>query len=210
MKHEIPIQQTGRSMDASESICFPEKVDAKDFYEIVRNRLLRIDKWYALAELPMASFIQIDQNGQETTDLPKVGNFIKIDIPGPGLSSTRGFDFVRIERIDETDEDNLQTLTLTLRPSTDPIDQSDNEIKHFFKDIATSTLQIQRINNSINVNYFGRNELMNLDVEALTDKLRNFFVGMGARLGASFPQWKLLLKGLVNSNIIQGNRNKPL
>lgn len=210
MKHQIPIQHTGRSMDASESVCFPEKVDAKDFYEIVHNRLLRIDKWYELADLPIASFVQIDQNGKETFDLAKVGNYIKIDIPGPGLLSTQGFDFVRIERIDETDEDNLQEVTLTLRPSSDPNDESDNETKHFFKNVATSTIQIKRINASINANYFGRNELLNLETEALTDKLRNFFVGMGARLGASYPQWKLLLKGLINSNIIQGNRNKPL
>lgn len=209
MKHEIPTQHDGRKMDASESISFANLADAKQFYDVVRNRLLRISHWYQVAELPMATFTHLDKAGQATLQAPHLGDYIQIDIPGPGLPSTDGFDYVQIERIDESNDPNLQALTITLRPCSNPLSPHDAETKHFLQNIATSTLQIQRINNSINANYFGRNEVINLEVDALSDKIRNFVIGAGAKLGASFPQWKSLLKGLLNTNMGIGDHQSP-
>jgi len=42
--------------------------------------------------------------------------------------------------------------------------------------------------------------VINLDVDLLSDKLRNLLIGIGAKLGASFPQWKSLLKGIMDTN----------
>ncbi|WP_270088975.1 hypothetical protein [Sphingobacterium sp. SYP-B4668] len=209
MKHEIPTQHDGRKMDASESISFAHLADAKQCYDVVRSRLLCISHWYQIAELPMATFTHLDNVGQATLQTPNIGDYIQIDIPGPGLPSTDGFDYVQIERIDESNDPNLQALTITLRPCVNPLSAHDDETKHFFKNIATSTLQIQRINNSINANYFGRNEVINLEVDALSDKIRNFIIGAGAKLGASFPQWKSLLKGLLNTNISTSDQQCP-
>jgi hypothetical protein len=50
--------------------------------------------------------------------------------------------------------------------------------------------------------YHGRNELVNKDVDKITDKLRNIVVGLAAKLGMSFSQWKSLIEGLVDKKDI--------
>lgn len=197
MKHTIPPQTDGQQIDASENITLNSYEEAQRYYEEVKLRLLQIDRWYEFAKVPLASFAHLDEHGQETDAVVKVGHYIRIDVPGPGLESTEGYDFVRVDHFDETDEDNIQVTTLTLRPSEDPLGDDSEETKHFFKNLATSSLQIIRVDNNIQANYFGRNEVVNYDVEALGDKFRNLLVGVGAKMGASYPQWKSLLKGLI-------------
>jgi len=205
MDHKIPQQRDGRKMDALESINFSNLEEAKRFYTIARHRLLHINNWYDLAKLPIATFSYLDKNGQASLGHPKIGGYLKINIPGPGLPSTAGYDYVRIENIEETDDENLQILTITLRPSSNPLINDPEHIQHFFKEMATSTLQVQRINKNVNAFYYGRNEVINLDVDSLSDKIRNLFIGIGAKLGASFPQWKSLLKGIMDTNPRQGD-----
>lgn len=200
MDHKIPEQREGRKMDALESVNFTSQKEAKRFYMIARSRLLNINQWYELAKLPAATFEYLDKIGHVSLGPPKIGGYLKINIPGPGLPSTDGYDYVRIENIEETDEENLQILTITLRPSLNPQEKAPEYTQHFFKDIATSTLQIQRIKENVHALYYGRNEVINLDVDSLTDKIRNLLIGLAAKLGASFPQWKSLLKGIIDTN----------
>jgi len=202
MKHHIPTQKKGRQLNTSESISFHNSQEAKDFYHIVRNRLLNINEWYRVASLPLASFQLLDHTGQPKAKNPAIGDFIRINVPGPGLQSTNGYDIVHIDNIEETNEKNLQIVTITLRPSLDPTAEQDHEIKHFFTELATSTLQVKRNEKTIEANYFGRNEVINLDMDHLSEKIRNLLIGVGAKLGFSFPQWKSLMSGLVNDDII--------
>jgi len=200
MNHKIPEQKDGRKMDALESINFTKEEEAKRFYMVTRHRLLNINNWCELAKLPIATFSYIDKDGEAGPEHPRIGGYVKIKIPGPGLPSTDGYDYVRIENIEETDEASLQILTITLRPSQNPLLKEPGHIQHFFKEMATSTLQVQRISKNVNAFYYGRNEVINLDVDLLSDKLRNLLIGIGAKLGASFPQWKSLLKGIMDTN----------
>ena len=200
MTHKIPQQVEGRKMDTSTFVSFDTLQEAQDFYQIARRRLLHISQWYNIAKIPMASFKHLNRFGQATLASPEVGDFIEIDIPGPGLSSTGGYDYVQIERIEETVSNAVATLTITLRPAPSPRLKSESETKHFFENLATSTLQIQQIANKVQAHYFGRNEVINLEVDSLADKIRNLFIGMGAKMGASFPQWKALLNGLVEKD----------
>jgi len=202
MKHNIPTQKKGRQLNTSESISFQNSKEAKDFYHIVRNRLLNINDWYRVASLPLTSFQLLDHRGQPKDKNPAIGDYLRINVPGPGLHSTNGYDIVHIENIEETNEKNLQILTITLRPSLDPTAEQDQEIKHFFSNLATSTLQVKRNEKTIEANYFGRNEVINLDMDSLSEKIRNLLIGVGAKLGFSFPQWKSLMNGLVNDDII--------
>ncbi len=198
MKHTIPPPIEGRQIDASENLTLSSHEEAQRVYEEVKLRLLQVNRWYEYAKIPMASFTHLDENGEPTDARVKVGDYIQINIPGPGLRSTDGYDYVRVDHFDETEQDNIEVTTLTLRPAGDPFN-SDNtdETKHFFKNLATSSLQIIRVDNNIQANYFGRNEVVNDEVSGISDKLRNLLVGAGAKMGASYPQWKSLLKGLV-------------
>lgn len=200
MKHTIPQQVEGREMNASENLTFENNIAAKEFYKILYERLLNINEWHTLLPIPMTRFIHLNSAAVSTTIRPQEGDYVKIDIPGPGLPTTDGFDYVQIVRIDQSDQPDHQALTLTLRPCPSPTKSMDSEIQHFFQNIATSTLQIQRIGEFVTANYFGRNEVINIDVASLSDKIRNLIIGLGAKMGASFPQWKLLLKGLMQTS----------
>ncbi|MGY0037116.1 hypothetical protein [Pedobacter sp. NJ-S-72] len=40
----------------------------------------------------------------------------------------------------------------------------------------------------------------NTDTSHLTDHIRNTLVGWTAKIGLSYPQWKSLVKGIVETN----------
>jgi len=207
MKHQIPTQEEGRKMDAMECLEFQSLLEAETFYNILQERLFTINNWYKIAKLPMASFNYLDSSGLPNTDKPKIGGYLRINIPSPGLPSTDGYDYVRITNIDQTDNRKHQIVTITLSPSENPLSEEKETTQHFFKNIASSTIQIQRIDKKVFANYFGRNEVINLEVNTLPDKIRNLIIGVGAKLGASFPQWKSLLKGLMDLDLQHDTRD---
>jgi hypothetical protein len=85
---------------------------------------------------------------------------------------------------------------MTVRPAANPLNQKD-DTAHFFKDTATSTFQVKRIDNEVYAEVHGRNELANTETDQMTDNIRNTLVGWSAKLGLSAPQWKSLVTGLV-------------
>lgn len=205
MNHHIPKQQVGKKIDAAHDVTFHNIQDARDFYYIVRNRLLAINHWSRIAKLPMSTFQLIGPTGESDIPMARVGDYIKIDIPGPGPSNDQHVDYVRIEEIEETDTPEIQLLTLRLRPSEEPGANSTAEVQHFFSQVSTSNFQIQRDGKTITASYFGRNEVINTDVDTLSDQLRNRVVGWAAKLGFSYPQWDALVKGLVDDAITKNS-----
>ncbi|MGM1430083.1 hypothetical protein ACS126_12555 [Sphingobacterium lactis] len=198
MKHAIPKQEEGKKLDITESKTFLSKEEAVDFFNLTRAKLLNINNWFEIASLPASTFTLLDTLGTKKEGPAEEGDYIQIDIPGPGLWSTGGYDYVRVEQIDESREENTAILTMRLRPSTLPNPEDDLETKHFFNNMSSSTFQIKRVGNLIEASYFGRNELMNMELDSLADKIRNIFVALGAKLGSSFPQWKALIHGLLD------------
>ncbi|WP_312135115.1 hypothetical protein [Sphingobacterium sp.] len=197
MKHYIPPQREGKQLDIKESSTFDSASSAKGFYKVAKDRMLNINQWFEIASLPASTFKHLNPNGQQSSRLPEHGDYIKIDIPGPGLSSTCGFDYVRIETLEETQTEEVDTITMTVRPSEAPGNPSDQETKHFFKNVSTSTFQIKRTGNLVEACYYGRNEVINLDLSSLLDRFRNLVVAIGAKLGGSYPQWKSLIAGFI-------------
>jgi hypothetical protein len=45
----------------------------------------------------------------------------------------------------------------------------------------------------------GRNEVPNTDTSSTIDNIRNTLVGWSARIGLSYPQWKSLVKGIIDN-----------
>ncbi|QBR13572.1 hypothetical protein [Sphingobacterium sp. CZ-2] len=199
MEHKIPAQHEGKKMDIVESVDFQNETTAKEFFSEAKARLLSINKWFQVAELPASSFELLDASGQHSNEEPQEGDFIKIEIPGPGLKSTGGYDYVQIEQISVTSGIDQDLITLTVRPSSQPNVEDDHETKHFFKNLATSTFQVRRVGNTVTANYYGRNELMNLRLDSFMDRIRNLFVALGAKLGASSVQWEALVKGIIKT-----------
>ncbi len=199
LKKHIPKQREGRKMDARAAITFNSAAEAAMGYERIKEKLLQVYDWYQIAKLPMATFLLIDESGNEVTRKAKEGDYVRIDVPGPGTQTGGGYDWVKVEKIEESDEDDREMLSITLRPTSNPTN-TDADIAHFFKEMATSTLLVSLSSKEVVAAYHGRNEVINTDTDKLLDKVRNFLVGTGAKIGFSFPQWKSLIEGLVATN----------
>jgi hypothetical protein len=189
MKEEqqsIPPQYEGKQIDLEAKSTFDSEMAAKEFYLRAESRLLRAFEWYNIAKVPGATFVLTDHQGNEILREMHENDILRIDIPGPGSSSGSGYDWVRVDKIDKGMTEKGEYCTITLRPTSNPT-HDDEETAHFFKSMATSTLLVKRENLSV----------IAADTAKLTDKIRNIVVGLGAKLGFSFSQWKSLIEGLV-------------
>jgi len=198
MKSEIPEQHTGGEIDTVKRVEFNSADEAKDFYQIAKERLLNVSHWAEICKVPLSTFTLTDSHGNTITRNAAEGDYIKIDIPGPGSHHGDGFDWVRIEKISEETESGMQQLSLQARPSPNP-GHSDPDIAHFYTDQATSTFQVKRIGFIVTAEEHGRNEVPNTDTSFLTDNIRNTLVGWSAKIGFAYPQWKSLVKGIAET-----------
>lgn len=197
MKKPIPKQQIGSEMNAIARASFENIDAAKAFYTTAKQRLLDINSWGEISQLPSSTFILCDDSGNPADRSATTGDLIKIDIPGPGTTKGDGYDWVHIEYIQEEQINTTEQISLRARPCPNP-KHPDQEPAHFFKAAATSTFQIKRIGNEVFAEEHGRNEVPNTDTTHLTDNIRNNLVGFIAKIGLSYPQWKGLVEGLVS------------
>ena len=195
----VPQQQTGSKMDARSETILADTSEAILFYHVVKARLLDVNNWDEVCGTSATTFQITLPDGTETYQL-SVGNLIKIDIPGPGTAAGNGYDWVRIEQLDRSEPHDLQEWTgFTVRPCHSPL-QPQMGIAHFFSDLATSTFVVGRDETTVWAEMHGRNEVPNGDTEKVFDGLRNAMVGWTAKVGLSYPQWKLLVDGLVKKD----------
>jgi hypothetical protein len=193
----VPPQQIGTEMNAVEQVEFSSEKEAIHFFNIVKERLLDVNHWSEIAGGSMSDFFLTDNAGNVVQRKATGGDHIKIDIPGPGPRTGGGYDWVTIEEIKSQVLDGTEVLSMTARPSANPLADSE-ETAHFLTEEATSTFQVKRIGQTIFAEEHGRNEVPNTDTQNPLDNIRNTFVGWGATVGISYPQWKALVKGLLN------------
>lgn len=194
--HNIPPQKIGEQMDVVEKRSFDDELSAMDFFELVKHRLLDVNRWSALAGTALSNFQLTNNYGNLVDRLVQEGDYLRIDIPGPGSSAGDGYDWVRVETIVEEREPGAETISVTVRPAANPL-SNNNDTAHFLTEQATSTFQVKRIGTHIYASEHGRNELANTYNTNTTDNIRNMLVGWAATLGFSYPQWKSLVSGLL-------------
>ena len=195
-KKGIPEQFTGKAVDFQQTVDFPSSAAAEQYFNLVRSKLMHVNDWNKIASGPSAEFCIVDGAGNQQDRTVEKGDHIRIDIPGPGLPSSGGYDWVRVEKILEENAPDYRKIALTLRPCPDPTNNKE-DTAHFFKALATSSFLIEQSNTSVLVKYAGRNELVNTENESTWDNIRNFVIGVAAKIGASEPQWKALVDGLA-------------
>lgn len=198
MKNQIPKQQEGSQLDTTAKTEFLTPEEAKAFYQIAKNRLLNVSCWAEICKVPLSTFTLTDQNGHEVIREAEEGDYLKIDIPGPATHTGDGFDWVRIEKIEEEITTTSSVITLQARPAANPT-KKNTDIAHFFSQQATSTFQVKQSGTTVSAEEHGRNEVPNTDTSNLTDNIRNTLVGWTAKIGLSYPQWKSLVKGIVET-----------
>lgn len=194
----IPPQHDGGKKDIEHRVEAGEINDARKLFFVARNRLLDVNHWHEYASPISGKFQIVDGEGREVDRTAEMGDYLRIDIPAPDNEEGHGFDWVKIEAIeDESDSTGPnEKIAFRVRPSASPTDPA-HHAAHFFNEEATSTFVVERNDREVKAAVYGRNEVPNTDADNTKDKIRNTLVGLGAMLGASNVQWGNLVKGLI-------------
>jgi hypothetical protein len=194
----VPQQMTGKEVNTEHLRSFENREEAREVFRKAVDRLMDVNRWEDLCGTASANFELTDNQGKEVARNAVEGDYFKIDIPGPGSVEGKGYDWVRIEKIEENidcEKDN-ESIAIRVRPAPNPTTPG-NEVAHFFNEHATSTFVIEREGNSVKAGIYGRNEKPNNGLRNLVDKLRNTLTSLGAISGMSSLQWQKLSKGLI-------------
>lgn len=195
----VPPQRVGTKTGATKSIETLTRHQARFLFGKAKLRLLDINQWSYLCGKPSADFKITDEAGQllDTVN-PEIGHLIRISIPGPENNDGNGYDWVRIEQFEDHKDDfnDEEHFGFRVRPVKNPLEEG-GENAHFYSDQATSTFLIIRKGNSVIALERGRNEVTNKDASSFIAKMRNIMVSLFAMIGFSNPQWKRLMKGLI-------------
>lgn len=200
MNNITPTQHTGKAVDASSTKQLSSIEDAKIFFVTVREKLRAVGQWSAIAGKLMASFQLADSDGREVTDrAPIEGDYLKIDIPGPGNAESDGFDWVRVEAIEWNEDDDSEEFSFRVRPALNPV-KGTGETAHFYSSDATSSFVVRRTGTVVTVEVHDRNTKTNEDSTNPVDMLRNKVAGIVGLMAFSKIQWQSLTDGLITGS----------
>jgi hypothetical protein len=195
-KELVPENEKGMQSNTESETEFETVEAAKEFYAIAKSRLLQPNKWHEYAGQATADFQLTNEKGEPINEAVRKGFHFRIDIPGPGSATGNGYDWVKVENIEEKNIEGEDVFTILVRPATNPLNEK-KDVAHFFGDDATSSFMITRKGNKVKAAVYGRNEKPNTSAESLKDKARNAAVATGAVTGFAKLQWRSLVKGLV-------------
>src|SRR4051794_40034087 len=189
-------QHTGKDIEAEAFIELENDADAINFYATAKKRLLQVNQWHQLAGLISAKFQLTDENGEEIDGEAQQGNYIRVDIPGPGSKEGDGYDWVLIEELKEVAFENIQSIGFRVRPAANPKKGSEHTA-HFYDKAATSNFIVTRESGTVTASIVDMNIKPNDDAESVADKIRHTVAGMAAIASFSKIQWQNLAEGLV-------------
>ena len=195
----IPEQKTGKAIDAETTIELWEPDAAKTFFTEVKDRLREVNRWKEYAGTISASFQIVDENGNEVQRKAEKGDYLKIDIPGPGSQSGQGYDWVKIEEVESTVSPDSERFGFRVRPTENPQSMRD-DVAHFYSNQSTSSFIVERNGTRITASVHDRNTKPNADADAPADKIRDVVVGTAGVATFSKIQWQNLTDGLLRQD----------
>jgi hypothetical protein len=199
-KPTVPPQVEGVKKDIEHTVTTADENDARKLFMIARNRLMDVNHWDRYSGSVTSKFRLTDPQGHEIDRTAEKDDYFRIDLPAPGSAEGKGYDWVRIETIDDNPDPDgpNESIAIRVRPSPNPLEKGEN-VAHFFKDSATSSFVLERNGKQVTAAVYGRNELPNTETSNVIDKVRNAVVGATAIAGLANVQWKNLLKGLIET-----------
>lgn len=198
----VPPTTTGKNVDLQETVKYATGAIAVDTFKRACKRLLNPPVWHKLSGRFSAAFFLVDNDGKVLERMAEQGDYFCIDVPGPGPSLGDGYDWVKLELIQDK-RDTLaeeESFSMRLRASNNP-SKATKDTAHFFRETATSSFVISRKHNTVTVSYYGRNEQPNTSTEKTSDNVRNAMAAIGAAIGLSEIQWKTLIKAFLQDEI---------
>ncbi|GEQ85882.1 hypothetical protein ULMS_13900 [Patiriisocius marinistellae] len=194
---DFPKQKKGDFHEIVSMKTSPNISIAKSNYSELYKRLKAINNWESFSDKVKASFYLVDAKTLKITTTFKTGNFVKIDIPGPGNPSGNGFDWTDIINVQESKEnDDYPFLTFTLKPCKSP-ENSKDVVAHFFDDESTNTFVVRRMGTYLFAEVHGRNQQKNIKDIPLKDTIRNAAILMGNTIGLAGLNWLGLTDALL-------------
>lgn len=201
----IPEQESGAKTDNKYSVTADSLNEARDLFNVVKERLQDVNNWHTRCGSSSAVFRLTDGNGNDVDRKVQLGDHFKISIPAPEIvkktDAGEGHDWVVVEAIEDKSNsyEKTESFAIRVRPADNP-KIPDEDVAHFFKNDATSSFGVEREGNNITTHIHGRNEKPNTTPGSVLDKARNALVALGAMAGLSNPQWKSLVKGLLEND----------
>jgi len=193
----VPKQVKGGFHDSESIIKIDPNEDINTAFHLLKERFFGINDWKRFCPESSADFKLCNSTGDVISRLPECGDYIRIDIPGPGGTEGHSFDWTVIDMVDFNSPDRI---LIQCRPCPDPKELNSRNIAHFYCERATSTFVIQKKENSLMAAVYGRNESPNLK-SGVINSVRNMMIAVGGILGFSKIQWKCLVEGLTNFDI---------
>lgn len=194
----IPEQFKGQELEVEASQVLNDETTAQTLYEAAKKKLFDVNNWNKIAGAITAQFQIIDEKGEEVTREVKKGDYLRINIPGPGSKEGDGYDWVLVEELKEINKGSLQSVGFRVRPNENPFGKK-RETAHFYSKEATSSFIITRENSKLISWIVDRNLLPNTESGSLVDKVRDVVVGVSAIAGFSKAQWQGLADGLIEN-----------
>ncbi len=191
----LPEQYTGKEIIGEATIEVDSNVEADALYEKAKERLLHVNNWHNVAGFVSAVFHLFDANGQPVSRQVQQGDYIRIDIPGPGSSEGDGYDWVKVEALSEIDNYEIRSAGFRVRPTAKPFDGT--HIAHFYDQASTSSFIVSKQQQKVLASVIDRNINPNNDNASLLDQVRHVAVALGAIGMFSKAQWQNLANGLV-------------
>lgn len=189
----------GKEIDVEELVSLPNEREAKLYFTNARDRLRSVNEWSKIAGNLSADFHLINSNGEPVNRFVVKGDFIRIDIPGPGSQSGDGFDWVQVEEVTSETTEEEDIFSFRVRPTSNPFGSRD-EIAHFFSRESTSTFLITRTKNIVIAGIYDQNIKPNHTAEQIVDNVRHQVIGTAGILAFSKLQWTKLAKGILGKN----------
>ena len=201
MKHQdhigiVPRQFKGQEIETEATKELKDETDAKSLYTLAKKKLLNVNNWKKIAGAITAQFQIIDEKGKEVNREVRKGDYLRIDIPGPGSKEGGGYDWVLVEELNEINKGSLQSVGFRVRPTENPFGKK-NETAHFYSNETTSSFIIIRENVKVVSWIVDRNMIPNIEAESIVDKVRDVMVGVSGIAGFSKVQWQGLADGLL-------------
>lgn len=196
----VPPQHEGAQKDIVHALEAADENGARKLFLMARNRLVDVNHWHECAGAMSARFRLTNAHGLEVDRTAEKNDHFKINIPAPGPAEGSGYDWVRIEAIEDKSDSHgkVECFAMRVRPSSDPTEKGDN-VAHFFKDESTSSFVVERNGTKVVAAVYGRNEVPNTDTTNIIDKVRNAVVGVTAIAGLANIQWGNLVRGLLRA-----------
>jgi len=192
----VPPQFKGQEIEVDAVQDLKTESEAQRLYDTAKKKLLNVNNWNRIAGAVTARFQIIDKKGNEVDREVQKGDYLRIDIPGPGTKEGGGFDWVLVEELNEIRQPFVQSVGFRVRPNENPFGQR-NETAHFYSKEATSSFIIIREKTKIIAWIIDRNLRPNTEQESLADKIRDVAVGISAIAGFSKVQWQGLANALI-------------